>query len=77
MRLNIFFLFKINSLVILYRLRIMLNFYGIQEIIICFLYFTDFCLNLLFRVLQFLVDIYLDRSFINDQLLNRITWNLL
>lgn len=61
---------------ILYRLRIMLNFYGIREIIICFLYFTDFCLNLLFRVLQFLVDIYLDRSFINDQLLNRITWNL-
>lgn len=43
---------------ILYRLRIMLNFYGIREIIICFLYFTDFCLNLLFRVLQFLVDIY-------------------
>lgn len=73
MRLNIIsFFFRINSLVILYRLRIMLNFYGIREIIICFLYFTDFCLNLLFRVLQFLVDIYLDRSFIDDQLLNRI-----
>lgn len=73
MRLNIIsFFFRINSLVILYRLRIMLNFYGIREIIICFLYFTDFCLNLLFRVLQFLVNIYLDRSFINNQLLNNV-----
>lgn len=47
MRLNIIsFFFKINSLVILYRLRIMLNFYGIREIIICFLYFTivQFCI---------------------------------